>query len=223
MAAIMDYYFYNADGSLVFSDHPTSGEVKIVFTDRSATIYIDGFDTPYEEVTFSTINTGYRVDKWGTIEENYSAGETYIYEDNGIGLTVKVYAITKEETTSKVLTIKYNGKVIATLERGQTATIPCDGKKMATDLVVGISKSVNLISFTINTGERYAEQGMTWGEWVESEYNTDGYKISTLGGCVHTADVIETQVQLDQKSVTASETIVNGAAYELVTILGGSN
>lgn len=177
MAAIMDYYFYNADGSLVFSDHPTSGEVKIVFTDRSATIYIDGSDTPYEEVTFSTINTGYRVDKWGTIEENYSVGETYIYEDNGISLTVKVYAIAKEETTSKVLTIKYSGKTIATLEKGQTATIPCDGKEMATDLVVSISASANLISFTIDGITFQAEEGMTWGKWVESEYNTDNFYV----------------------------------------------
>lgn len=34
------------------------------------------------------------------------------------------------------LQIKYNGKTIATLEKGQTATIPCKGKKMLTELVV---------------------------------------------------------------------------------------
>jgi hypothetical protein len=62
---------------------------------------------------------------------------------------------------------------------------------------------------------------MTWGEWVESEYNTDGYRV--MYGYVCSGHAIETHIQLDQESVTASETIVNGAAYKLVTIPGGSN
>jgi hypothetical protein len=33
----------------------------------------------------------------------------------------------------------------------------------------------NLISFTINGKQYQAEEGMTWGEWVASEYNTDNY------------------------------------------------
>lgn len=50
--------------------------------------------------------------------------------------------------------------------------------------VNGIAKEVwsaakPLISFTISengTIKTYqAEEGMTWGEWVESDYNTDGY------------------------------------------------
>ena len=36
----------------------------------------------------------------------------------------------------------------------------------------------NLITFTIDGTECQAEEGMTWAEWVESEYNTDGYLIA---------------------------------------------
>lgn len=36
------------------------------------------------------------------------------------------------------LEISYNGQVIATLSEGQTATIPCKGKKMLTNLVVSL-------------------------------------------------------------------------------------
>ena len=50
-------------------------------------------------------------------------------------------------------------------------------------MVLTVEKNVNLISFTIT--DRYsptytyqAEEGMTWGEWIESSYNTDGYYIS---------------------------------------------
>ena len=32
-----------------------------------------------------------------------------------------------------------------------------------------------LITFTIDNIEYQAEEGMTWGEWVNSEYNTEGY------------------------------------------------
>ena len=37
----------------------------------------------------------------------------------------------------------------------------------------------NLITFTIAGVEYQAEEGMTWGEWVDSEYNTDGCFISS--------------------------------------------
>ncbi len=75
------------------------------------------------------------------------------------------------------LEIKYNDEVIATLEKGQTATIPCDGKKMATDIVVSISASANLITFTVDGVTYQAEEGMTWAEWCESEYNTNSFYV----------------------------------------------
>ena len=37
----------------------------------------------------------------------------------------------------------------------------------------------NRITFTIDDTEYQAEKGMTWGEWVESEYNTVGAYISS--------------------------------------------
>ena len=38
-----------------------------------------------------------------------------------------------------------------------------------------------LISFTIAGTSYQAEEGMTWAEWVDSEYNVDGYKTGVLG------------------------------------------
>ena len=32
-----------------------------------------------------------------------------------------------------------------------------------------------LITFTVDGTEYQAEEGMTWGEWVDSEYNVDNY------------------------------------------------
>ena len=44
--------------------------------------------------------------------------------------------------------------------------------------------NVNLITFTINDTEYQAEEGMTWEEWVESEYNTSDYRITADGDVV---------------------------------------
>lgn len=35
-----------------------------------------------------------------------------------------------------------------------------------------LASAVSLITFTIYSVEYQAEEGMTWGEWVDSEYNT---------------------------------------------------
>ena len=32
-----------------------------------------------------------------------------------------------------------------------------------------------IISFSLDGDTYYAEDGMTWGDWVSSKYNTDGY------------------------------------------------
>ena len=41
---------------------------------------------------------------------------------------------------------------------------------------------VELITFTIDGEEYSAEEGMTWGEWVNSNYNTSGYGVHEVGG-----------------------------------------
>ena len=47
---------------------------------------------------------------------------------------------------------------------------------------IGSSATKTLIEFTIFGGTTYqAEEGMTWAEWVDSEYNTDGFFISNDG------------------------------------------
>lgn len=42
-----------------------------------------------------------------------------------------------------------------------------------------INSSPNIITFTIMDIEYQAEEGMTWGEWVDSKYNTTDFYLST--------------------------------------------
>lgn len=59
-----------------------------------------------------------------------------------------------------------------------------------------------LITFTIDGTEYQAEEGMTWGEWCDSEYNTDGYVI---------VEAYNTVWQLDfQIVMNASKTLMLG-------------
>ena len=46
----------------------------------------------------------------------------------------------------------------------------------------------SIITFTIEGTNYQAEEGMTWGEWVESKYNTDGYYIFNITICSATSD-----------------------------------
>ena len=39
--------------------------------------------------------------------------------------------------------------------------------------------SVTLITFNISSKSYQAEEGMTWQQWVDSSYNTDGYIIAS--------------------------------------------
>lgn len=42
-----------------------------------------------------------------------------------------------------------------------------------------VTPTRNLITFTINSTSYQAEEGMTWGDWVNSSYNTGGFVLNT--------------------------------------------
>ena len=49
---------------------------------------------------------------------------------------------------------------------------------ISSDMYILKMNNNNLITFTIDGVEYQAEEGMTWEEWINSEYNTDGFYIS---------------------------------------------
>lgn len=46
---------------------------------------------------------------------------------------------------------------------------------------IELVEEAQLINFYIDSTAYKAEEGMTWTEWVESEYNTDGYSVGNAG------------------------------------------
>ncbi len=83
--------------------------------------------------------------------------------------------------------------------------------KVSADNSVHYNKVVQLITFTIASIQYQAIEGMTWGEWVSSEYNTDGFywdsfQIASQDGqyCVCLSDYT---------SVKNSDEIIDGYQY----------
>ena len=81
----------------------------------------------------------------------------------------------------------------------------------------------NLITFTIAGTSYQAEEGMTWGEWYASDYNTTSYYIIDLESNLPSGEYIV----LDDGSthVKSTEKIVGGYQYKLKYLehSGGSN
>lgn len=138
--------------------------------------------------------------------------------------------------------ITYNGKTTE-LADGYIATLPCKDLKMETDVVVEapegaeaptveewdgtgvvIEGLVKLISFTLSYGTEFqAEEGMTWGEWCESDYNAENFSVQwdtvRIGNTRYNDYVTYNGVR-----VTPTDLIVNGGVYGTEAwTSGGSN
>ena len=74
----------------------------------------------------------------------------------------------------------------------------------------------NLISFTIDGTEYQAEEGMTWQDWIDSEYNVDGYYKMGLGDMPVQNPINNKFVAYeDGKALPADRLIINGYNYIL--------
>lgn len=53
-----------------------------------------------------------------------------------------------------------------------------------------LASAVSLITFTVDAISYSAEEGMTWKEWCNSEYNTGGfiYDLGEVGDAIYTSD-----------------------------------
>ena len=123
-----------------------------------------------------------------------NANDFKVTTQQGASLT---YTVTKDETTvnegDTVLTVNPdNGKTGETTltfsNPTETAKFAGDYTGSATFTIAVKDAPVTIINFTLDTSfigqyvsglttNQQAEAGMTWGEWVESEYNVDGYVV----------------------------------------------
>jgi len=87
--------------------------------------------------------------------------------------------------------------------------------------VANAAADVALISFNIDGVIYRAEEGMTFGEWCDSEYNTDGYAVctGTIGGIecehIHPADNETKYVAANGTPAAEADVITEGYGYTL--------
>ena len=169
--------------------------------------------------------------------------------------------------------IEYNGSIVATVEGGNTATLPIKDKKMKSDIKITVPEAEsgadsplptevsteaemtalltsgevggvykytgttgtyengalyvlenNLITFTIGGTTYQAEEGMTWAEWVASDYRTHYYWIIDGGAVIYGAS--SSSITYVTKSdgtttVNSTEVIESGYNYRLYITGGG--
>ena len=77
----------------------------------------------------------------------------------------------------------------------------------------------NLIEFTIDNVTYYSEEGMTFGEWVNSEYNTGGYVINSYSYISHQDDTSESKWLFHDLGayVGSSQSIISGEKYSMAS------
>lgn len=156
----------------------------------------------------------------------------YFFEDNTGVKAGETLTITNPETTTSVGQYKFYKTKIATNSAGEVK-IYCEADLITNIPVIQyianessmpetptegvlylIGEEPTLISFTIGTTSYQAEEGMSWGEWVESDYNTYGLKI--IDDYIWTesgSNTIVKEAYDSSSKVTANEMIESNFTY----------
>ena len=166
-----------------------------------------------------------------------AVGDTYTFANMESGS----YYIVEEEIKVPTLTVTYNNTTIASIVEGESVTLNCAGHKMKSGITVTVPEivadiveewdgsfvleeysPVSLISFTISDTEYQAVEGMTWREWVNSEYNADGYYIYIEQYVNSNSGLQVSKTNHHDYSVNEADVITADYGYFLV-MSGGSN
>lgn len=157
----------------------------------------------------------------------WNEGDGYItatYEGSGSGsasISSDVNEGIDREQSIKVETT--DKSVLATLVVSQEGLrevfTPSDGDFILADggtfnVLKGEEGEVSLISFTIESTSYQAEEGMTWGEWCNSEYNTDGYYIDDDDSISNQS--VSAWIGTSGNYVFSQDIIIEGYNYVLV-------
>ena len=194
--------------------------------------YILQYNSTYAYEMGDWFPDAYRTVDFGTTEQTVS--DTFY---TWLTANATPEAEPEPETPTNTVTIEYNGSVIASLTEGK-ATLPCKDKVMHTDIVVNvpelgggdvpewdgsytITNAVSLISFTVAGTSYEAEDGMTWYEWANSDYNTAGAWCYREEANVTFPNASPSKmVQMNGVDVVGTDIIVADTAYTTRTMSG---
>lgn len=172
------------------------------------------------------------------LSENSKAQKTYTsggFTEGGVTKYLKIvvhsnYQWYKTTSTYKGFTTPTaadNGKVLSVVNgfaqwitpKGYVLTAE-DKEEIVNMVIAALGGTVELIEFTIDDFDSLktynATPGMTWGEWVDSQYNTDGYYFGENGQCVYPNGDFSTCVKTEADvELTEDTLIVADATYRV--------
>lgn len=200
----------DASGVNVF-DSPTEG-TNVVNKDYLEQAISDAGGTEVETTLTVLTASG-----WDSNSKTQRAEVTGILADETKQLIQPVPAISSQQ--------EYMAAGIMATEQSDGALIFTAKTVPNTDLRVyiniqSVKYSVNLISFSIDDAPFQAESGMTWYQWVGSQYNTAGFKCSSTSSFVYDSQGTKTVMKGSSK-VTGSGLIESEQAYTTQRDSGG--
>lgn len=200
----------DASGVNVF-DPPTEG-TNVVNKDYLEQAISDAGGTEVETTLTVLTASG-----WDSNSKTQRAEVTGILADETKQLIQPVPAISSQQ--------EYMAAGIMATEQSDGALIFTAKTVPNTDLRVyiniqSVKYSVNLISFSIDDAPFQAESGMTWYQWVGSQYNTAGFTCSSTSSFVYDSHGTKTVVKGSSK-VTGSGLIESEQAYTTQRDSGG--
>ena len=161
---------------------------KVNFTSSTPSFSISGFD--FMPVGFAIKTTAsvsqfknyYNTTHYHTVYLFVCINGVYMAELlDSYDTTTHAWATESNWKTAKWGTMSYGAINVSVYNGGINSTFPFYGEyeyviwgdDIKSDNESG--SGANLISFTISDNSYQAEEGMTWKQWVESDYNTDGF------------------------------------------------
>lgn len=228
----VNHYFkvFSNDGSttLFTSANTVNNSTIITVTETGLTI---GTETYTYSGTKKFVGVSGSV---SSTSPDYAIGESF---DGG---EASVYIVEAEATTSGV-TVEYNGSVVATVEGGNTATLPIKDKKMKSDIVITVPEAEGVEEYdgaivlknaigtfthqytgdSTDTTIYEFEVGMTWAEWAESDYDTNYLCVVRSHGLRWGGGSGEWPLYLNGVEVSADDLIISGATYTSSYSSGG--
>ena len=207
---IVHMFSVDASGVNVF-DPPTEG-TNVVNKDYLEQAISDAGGTEVETTLTVVTASG-----WDSNSKTQRAEVTGILADETKQLIQPVPAISSQQ--------EYMAAGIMATEQSDGALIFTAKTVPNTDLRVyiniqSVKYSVNLISFSIDDAPFQAESGMTWYQWVGSQYNTAGFTCSSTSSFVYDSQGTKTVVKGSSK-VTGSGLIESEQAYTTQRDSGG--
>lgn len=217
--AIVDVQLPKYDGSVTILNNEVEISGKYQFDDtkfvysgieRSAEINFQLLDPYNEGDTFDTM-------KW-------SAGNL-IYIRDGVQYIVFDYAAYMQGEVGW----KYELGLTGAIKEVDFGSTPQKVSKEFYDWFIGVTEEITgsvedeLISFTVGSRTYQAEKGMTWEQWVDSEYNTEDFSVQY--GTVRIGNSqYHNYVTYNEVRVTPTDLTIDGVVYGIEAwTSGGEN